>query len=100
MVRNYELMVITDPEHDEESVERFIDRFAALISEQGGRVTDVDRWGKRRLAYEIKDRNEGIYLIIKFQGDTKVTGELARVLKLSDDVLRHTIVRLGDDEGR
>lgn len=93
-VPRYEVMIVVDSDLDTESVEAFIDRVAKLIKDNKGRVQGVDKWGRRKLAYEIKHKNEGFYAVLTFEGTTDTVNELQRVLKISDDVLRHMVVRL------
>ena len=65
-----------------------------VIKNGEGEVTKVDRWGKRRLAYEINDLTEGYYLLVEMEAPSATAQELDRVLRISDDVLRHLIIRL------
>lgn len=91
----YECMFILRPDLTEEAVEAAITRLLGLIGELGGTVENVDRWGKRRLAYEINDLREGIYTIIKFHSEPGTTTELERNLKLAPEVIRYMVVKLG-----
>lgn len=95
-MRAYELMYIVRPDLDEESTKAVIERFQNLITEQGGQVEKVDEMGKRRLAYEINGFNDGYYVVVNFKGESGLTAELERQLRLSDQVLRHLIVREDD----
>ena len=70
-----------------------IEKYKSLIENNGGELATVDKWGKRRLAYEIGDVNEGFYVVSKFNAEPKAANELDRVFKISDDILRHIIVR-------
>jgi len=78
---------------EEQALESAIDRVQEVITNGAGEVTKVDRWGKRRLAYEIKDFTEGYYLLVEMESPSSVAQELDRVLRISDDVLRHLIIR-------
>jgi len=91
--RRYETMFILRPDLEEAQQTALIDRFASLISENGGEVTKVDRWGKRRLSYEIDKLREGYYVVIKFTGDPGLEKELTRVYKITEGVMRNIIVR-------
>jgi small subunit ribosomal protein S6 len=93
-VRDYEVVFIVKP-LEEEQTEAVIGKFENLITTSGGTVNKLDRWGKRRLAYEIKDLWEGFYCLILFSGEAAVVSELDRVLKITDDILRHMIIRVG-----
>ncbi len=90
---NYEAMFILRPDLEEEKVAEIMDRFRALVENRGGEVTRLEKWGKRRLAYEIQHLREGLYIILRFKGNTEIVQELDRVFKISDEVIRHMIVR-------
>jgi len=90
---NYEAMFILRPDLEEEKVAEIMDRFRALVENRGGEVTKLEKWGKRRLAYEIQHLWEGLYIILRFKGNTEIVQELDRVFKISDEVIRHMIVR-------
>jgi small subunit ribosomal protein S6 len=92
-MRKYECMYILDPGLAEEQQEPIIDRFKNLIGENGGDVEAVDKWERRRLAYEVKGRREGVYVVMNFSGEPSTEAELGRVMGISDDILRHLIVR-------
>lgn len=94
-MRPYEMMVIFDPGKVEgdEAVAQMLDRIQGIITGDGGQVTKVDRWGRRRLAYEIGGTTEGYYVVIQFEAEPKTAAELGRVLRITDGVLRHMIVR-------
>lgn len=96
-MRSYELIFILTPELEEEALEASINRFTGLIEKDGGEIVKVDKWGKRRLAYPIKERHEGYYVIVNFKALPEVSHEVARVLKISDNVLRHIIIVQGDN---
>ena len=89
----YEVMFILRPDLDEEATAAAIDRIAGVVTGQGGRVEKVDRWGKRKLAYEIKGYQDGFYSVMEFEGTPDVVAELDRVLRISDEVIRGLIVR-------
>lgn len=92
-MRKYEVVFIIRPDLDEDKSTAVIDKFKDLIESQGGEVLKVDKWGKRRLAFEVKDFKEGFYVILHINAESKVSSELDRVFKITDDVLRHIIVR-------
>ncbi|HHV71823.1 MAG TPA: 30S ribosomal protein S6 [Clostridia bacterium] len=92
----YEVMYIVNPNLEEENVNAVVERFNNLIADQGGKVEEVDLWGKRRLAYEINKFKEGYYVVVNFQGDAKVVNELQRVMKISDDVIRFLLLSKED----
>ncbi|MGI6587974.1 MAG: 30S ribosomal protein S6 [Peptococcia bacterium] len=95
-MRNYEMVYIIKPDLEEEQVNEVVEKFSALISKDGGEVVTVDNWGKRRLAYEIKDFREGNYFLVTFKGSPATARELDRVLKITDEILRFMILRKDD----
>ena len=90
----YEAMLIVIPELDEEQVENTISRFQTIIERTGGEVRDVNHWGRRKLAYEIDHRPDGFYVVMEFTAGERTLVELKRILRVSDDVLRHMVVKL------
>jgi small subunit ribosomal protein S6 len=92
-MHQYELMVILDPEIDERTVAPSLDKFLNVIRNDGGTVDKVDIWGKRRLAYEINKKAEGIYAVVDFTANAAATAELDRQLKLSEAVMRTKVLR-------
>ena len=91
-MRNYELMFILKPDMEEEVIQQAIDKYAAIITDGQGEVVSIDKWGKRRLAYEIKDLHDGYYVLVTFKSEPAVVVELDRVMKISDDMLRFMII--------
>ena len=89
----YELMVILDPEIDERTVAPSLDKFLNVIRNDGGSVDNVDIWGRRRLAYEIAKKSEGIYAVVNLTANPAATAELDRQLGLSEAVLRTKVLR-------
>ena len=90
----YEVMFIIIPELDEEQVENTISRFRTVIERTGGEPRDVNHWGRRKLAYEIDHRTDGYYVIMEFTAGERTLVELKRILRVSDDVLRHMVMKL------
>lgn len=93
MVRSYEALYIVNPDLQDEEITSISDKYKGVIEEQGGEVTGVDRWEKRRLAYEIKGLREGIYILMNFNAESSAAKELDRRFRIADDVVRHIIVR-------
>ncbi|GLK16334.1 small subunit ribosomal protein S6 [Herbiconiux flava] len=93
MTHQYELMVILDPEIDERTVAPSLDKFLNVIRTDGGTVDKVDIWGRRRLAYEINKKSEGIYAVVNLTASADATKELDRQLKLSEAVMRTKVLR-------
>src|ERR671916_1430403 len=92
-MRQYELMGILDPEVEERTVAPSLDKYLSVISTQGGSVDKVDIWGRRRMAYDIKKRSEGIYAVVDFTASSDTAKELDRQLGLNEAVLRTKILR-------
>jgi len=86
-------MVILDPEIDERTVAPSLDKFLNVVRNDGGTIDKVDVWGRRRLAYEINKKSEGIYAIVDFTASADATVELDRQLKLSEAVMRTKVLR-------
>jgi small subunit ribosomal protein S6 len=92
-MHQYELMVILDPSIDERTVAPSLDKFLNVVRNDGGTIDKVDVWGKRRLAYEIDKKSEGIYAVVDFTANSAATQELDRQLKLSEAVMRTKVLR-------
>jgi small subunit ribosomal protein S6 len=93
VTHQYELMVILDPEIDERTVAPSLDKFLNVIRNDGGTIDNVDIWGRRRLAYEINKKTEGIYAVVQLTANPSATVELDRQLKLSEAVMRTKVLR-------
>lgn len=92
-MRSYETVFILRPELEEEKANEVVEKIKSLIENHGGQLTKVEKWGKRRLAYEIDHTCEGVYMIFQFDATSEVAQELDRVLRITDGILRHIIVR-------
>lgn len=92
-MRSYELMIILDPEVDERTVAPSLDKLLSVVKTGGGTVEKVDIWGKRRLAYDIKKRSEGIYAVVDMNTTPELAQELDRQLGLNEAVLRTKLMR-------
>src|SRR6188768_2739616 len=86
-------MVILDPEIDERTVAPSLDKFLNVIRNDGGTIDNIDIWGRRRLAYEINKKTEGIYAVVNFTANSSATNELDRQLGLSEAVMRTKVLR-------
>jgi small subunit ribosomal protein S6 len=93
LMRRYEMMVILDPSLDERTVQPSLDQFLKVVTTAGGSVDKVDVWGRRRLAYEIDKKSEGIYTVIDLVAEPDTVKELDRQLNLNEAVLRTKILR-------
>lgn len=92
MVKQYETTFILDAHLTNELTEASIEKYTQLIEKNGGKVKLIERWGKRRLAYEIAKKQYGFYVLVRFESDGKLCQELERVYKLDDIVIRHLTV--------
>jgi small subunit ribosomal protein S6 len=92
-MRHYELMVILDPELEERTVAPSLDRFLNVVRKGGGSIENVNIWGRRKLAYEIKKKTEGIYAVVDMQAEPDLAKELDRQLNLNEAVLRTKLIR-------
>jgi small subunit ribosomal protein S6 len=95
-MRPYEVMVILDAGLEEDVIRATVDRATGIITSAGGTLGRVDRWGKRRLAYEIGHRAEGFYVLLEASAEPPAMADLDRMLRLADEVIRHKIIHLPD----
>lgn len=91
--RQYEVMVILDPDLDERTVAPNLDSHLNVIRTDGGTVDNVDIWGRRRLAYEIDKKSEGIYAVVDLTAEPATVAELDRQLSLNESILRLKVIR-------
>ena len=92
-MRQYEAMVIVDAALEEGDIQKAVDRFLGVITENGGEVSGVDRWGLRRFSYEINHKNEGYYFVTNFKATEDAIERLRRVLQISDEYIRGKIIQ-------
>ncbi len=92
-MRHYELMVILDSDLEERTVQPSLETYLNLVTQDGGSVESVDVWGRRRLAYEIDKKNEGIYAVVKLSAEPATVKELDRQLGLNESVIRTKVMR-------
>ncbi|MBM4387498.1 MAG: 30S ribosomal protein S6 [Deltaproteobacteria bacterium] len=97
LLKKYETIVIVKTELSQEAQKKFRERFLALVDKHGGREIRFEVWGKRKLAYSIKNNSKGIYYCIVYLSDNKFVSEFTRVLKITDYVLRFMTVNLLDN---
>lgn len=93
MSRVYEVMVILDPSLEERTIEPSLDKYLNVIRKDGGTVDNVDVWGRRRLAYEVKKNAEGIYAVISLTAEPATVKEFDRQLTLNESILRTKVLR-------
>lgn len=92
-MRKYEVMYIVRPDVEQDVLEATAEKFNSIITTGGGEITKHEVLGKRRLAYEIKKFRDGYYVVTQFTADSSVVNELDRVMKITDEIIRHLIVR-------
>ncbi len=92
-MRRYEVMVILDPDLEERTVAPSLDQYLNVVRQAGGSVESVDVWGRRRMAYEIQKKAEGIYAVIELDAEPATVKELDRQLTLNESVLRTKVIR-------
>ncbi len=92
-MRRYEMMIILDPSLEERTVQPSLDQFLKVVTTSGGTVEKVDVWGRRRLAYEIDHKAEGIYTVVDLVAEPDAVKELDRQLSLNEAVMRTKIIR-------
>lgn len=97
-MRAYELVYIVQPGLDEEGMDELMQGFDSVVTEGGGEILRSTVMGRRGLAYPIKDRTEGQYVLLQATMDGPIMSELDRRLKLSEDVLRYLLVRLEEED--
>ena len=88
-MRSYEVMIIIDPDAEEARQDEIIGRVRDLVLADGGSWTALDPWGRRKLAFEIDKKGEGFYWLVRFDASTAALAEIDRILRITDDVLRH-----------
>ena len=93
-LRDYELVLVINPEVVEEKFEATVDNISRFITEKGGVISDIERWGKRKLAYPIRHFVEGSYVLTHFKLNPASGKELEANLQISEEVLRHLLVKL------
>ena len=91
---DYELVLVISPEVTEEGFEAAIDNVSRFVTGKGGMISDIERWGKRRLAYPIRHFVEGSYVLTRFKLEPASSKELEANLRISEEVLRHLLIRL------
>lgn len=89
----YEAVYIMDTGLPEEQATGIVDKYRDVVTRSGGTVDDIDRWEPRRLAFEIKGRREGLYIAMNFRSEPAARDELDRIFRISDDVIRHLIIK-------
>ena len=92
-MRHYEIMIILNPETDERTIAPTLEKLLQIVPSSGGTVDKIDTWGKRRLAYDIKKKSEGFYIVVDMTTTPEIAQELDRPLGLNESVLRTKLLR-------
>ena len=100
METDYEAIYVIETGLPEEQVTGITEKYSGVVTRGNGVVDDIDRWEPRRLAYEIKARREGVYIVMNFRSEPAAKDELDRIFRISDDVLRHMIVKQDENADR
>ncbi|MEI7984958.1 MAG: 30S ribosomal protein S6 [Armatimonadota bacterium] len=90
--RSYETLYIVKPELKDSEIQKIADKFKKVVEDKGGKVNSAEKWEKRKLAYEIAGQKEGNYVIMLFDAEGDVPAELNRLMRISDDVMRHITI--------
>jgi len=98
--RAYELMIIVDGDHEDVTVDEVVSQVDAWVQSENGTLAKTDKWGKRRFAYEINHKSEGHYVVIEMTTGQVNMEPLERTLRLTDEVVRHKLIRLPDHEAQ
>ncbi|NLW06472.1 MAG: 30S ribosomal protein S6 [Clostridia bacterium] len=93
-MRNYEAVFVIKPDLEADATAAIVEKFTQLIADQGGEVTKLTQWGKKRMAYEVRKYREGYYVLMEIKGTPAVVQELERVFKITEEILRYLITRL------
>ncbi len=94
-MRQYELMCIFEPDLDETALNGMIEKIKGWVAERGGSIEKVDVWGRRKLAYPIRKKNEGQYVLFNLKLAPSATAELERTLRYQEAVMRHLLILNG-----
>lgn len=96
MTTDYEVTYIVRPSLEDADIETRVEQVAETLRQQGAEVGEIEKMGRRRLAYEIDDVREGFYVVMKFKSDPPIAKELERQLRLNEDVMRALLINLND----
>lgn len=88
----YEALFVINPDLDEENTKAVVEKFKNLI-ETSAELENIDEWGKRKLAYKIKDKTEGYYVLVNFSAESDFPRELERIFKITDEIIRYLIIK-------
>ena len=96
--RAYEIMIIVDGDEEDAIVDDVVSRVETWLTDGGSKLATTDKWGKRKLAYEINHKTEGHYVVLEMVTEPRDMAPLERTLRLADEVVRHKLIRLPDHE--
>ncbi|WP_366923538.1 30S ribosomal protein S6 [Metallumcola ferriviriculae] len=97
-MRAYECLYLVRPDIEDEAYTALVEKFNGVITSGGGEIESVDEWGKRRLAYEVRDYRDGKYILVQFSSNHEVSHEMERLMRISDDVLRFMVTRREEEK--
>ena len=99
-MRHYEAMYIVDADTPDEVLDPIIEKYQKVVTDAGGEVGETGKWekGRRQMAYEIDKKREGMYVLMQFTAGSAAPKELDRIFRISDEIMRHVIVRQDPDE--
>jgi len=92
-MNSYETLYVIKPDLEDEARAALIQKFSAIITDNGGEVESVDEWGKRKLAYEINYISEGYYVLVNFKANAELPAELERNFRINDNVMRYMVIK-------
>ncbi|HRX13990.1 MAG TPA: 30S ribosomal protein S6 [Eubacteriales bacterium] len=92
-MNNYELLYIIDNGIEEEAREAVITKISAIVTDAGGKIDTIDKWGAKKLAYPINYKTEGFYVLMNFSSNSEIPAEIERVMKITDSVMRFMILK-------
>lgn len=92
-MREYEITYIIDPSVSEENMTEIVKKYSNQVSDSGGQINEIKEWGLRRLAFEIKGKEEGYYITMRFNGTPDIAKELGRQFRIADEIVRSIILR-------
>ena len=89
----YELALVVNAKIEDEALEAVVEKAKSYVARYGGTVTEVEEWGKKRLAYEVQKMREGFYYFIQFEADATCPAEVERHVRIMDNVMRYLVVK-------
>ncbi|SJZ80637.1 30S ribosomal protein S6 [Selenihalanaerobacter shriftii] len=92
-MRKYETIFIINPDLDDEATEAIVEKVEDTLNNTKGEITNLDKWGTKKLAYEVEDHKAGYYTVVKFEGEADTVNELQRIYRINDNILKFLILR-------